>query len=121
MEPVNTYRSGPDEHGHFGSNSAGDSNHFVGGRHFEVQFDLRVFAQSSNVIVLNVTAIFSQVNGNSIRTAEMGFNRSPNRIRFIGATGLTQSGDVVDIDAEFDHSSCNSLKILRVSSSRPDR
>ena len=109
------------QHGHFRLQLTGDADHFVGRRHFQIQFGLGQITQAPDVGILNVTAIFPQMNGNAVRTAEMGFDGAPDGVRFIGAARLAQRGDVVDVNAKFDHISCNSLNILRVSSSLPPR
>ena len=60
-------------------------------------------------------AVLAQVNGDPIGSTQMRFNGSPDGIRFVGAARLANGGHMVDIDAKFDHSSCSSIKILRVS------
>ena len=106
------------QHGHFRPDPAGDVDHFVGGGHFEVELDLREQAQLFNVVILNVAAVFAQVHGDAVGTAQMRFDGAPDGIGFVGLPRLADRGNVVDIDAQFDHS-CISLKILRDSNSLP--
>ena len=107
------------EHGHFGLEAACDVDHLVGCRHFEIELDLRQRTQFFDVGILDVTAIFAQMNGDAVCAADMGFDGRPDGIGFVGAPRLTDSGHVVDVYAEFNHGSCSSLKILRDSSSLP--
>ena len=80
---------------------------------------MRQGAQLFDVGILNVAAIFAQMDGNAVGTANVCFDSSPDGLRFIGLPCLPDGGDVVNINAEFDHNSCNSLKIFRDSSSLP--
>jgi hypothetical protein len=66
-----------------------------------------------NIRILNMAPVLAQMHGNAIGTAEMGFDGSPKRVGLIGTPSLAKRGDVVDIDAEFDHNSCNSIFIGR--------
>ncbi len=89
------------------------SDHLVGRGHLEVQLDVGQVAQAVDIVVLDVAAIFAQVHGDAVGTAEMGFDGRPDGIGFIGAARLTDGRHMIDIDAEFNHSSCNSTKIRR--------
>ena len=109
------------QHGHFRPGRAGDADHLVSRRHFQVELDLRRFLEPADVGILDVPAILAQMHGDAIGAAQMRLDGAPDGIGFVSAPGLADGGDVVDVDAEFDHSSCNSLKILRVSSSWPPR
>ncbi len=50
-----------------------------------------------------MAAIFAQMHGNAIGAAQMRLDGSPYRIRFIGLTRLAHGGNMVNIDAEFNH------------------
>jgi hypothetical protein len=99
--------------------TAGDGDHFVGRRHFQIELDLRQIAQLLDVGVLDVSPVLAQVDGDAIGTAEVRFDRRPDRIGLVGAARLADRRHMVDIDAKFDHSSCSSLKILRLASVLP--
>ena len=91
------------QHRHLGLDSAGDPDHLIGRRHFQIQLDVRQLAQMAHIGVLDMAPVLTQMYGNSIRTAQVGFHRRPNRIGFVGLSRLADCGDVVDIYAEFDH------------------
>jgi hypothetical protein len=76
---------------------------------------------TADIGVLDMATILTQMNRNAVGTTKMGLDGAPDGIGFVGKARLPQCGDVVDIDAKFDHGSCNSLNILRVSSSLPPR
>ena len=101
------------QHGHLRLDLAGDADHLVGGRHFQVELDVGQFAQAPHVVILNVATIFAQMHGNAVGPAQMGFNCRPYRIRFVGFPRLAHRCHVVYVYAQFDHSSCNSMKTLR--------
>ena len=77
------------EHGHFRLELTGNADHFIGSRHFQIQFDLGQITQLAHVGILNMTPVFAQVNRNAISSTQMGFNSCPDRIRFIGSSCLT--------------------------------
>ena len=103
------------QHGHFRLEATGNLDHFVGRRHFQIELDQRQRTQFFDVCILNVASILAQMNSNPVRSAKMCLDGSPRRLGFIGTTCLTNRGHVVNIYAQFDHSSCSSIKILRVS------
>ena len=55
-----------------------------------------------HVGVLDVAAVFAQVHGDAVGTAQVGLDGRPHGIGLPGAAGLAQGGNVVDVDAEFD-------------------
>ena len=109
------------QHRHFRLQAAGNADHFIGRGHFKVQLDLGQVTQAPDIGILDMATIFPQMNRNAVGATEMGLDGAPDGIRFVGNARLPQRCDVVDIDAKFDHGSCNSLNILRVSSSLPPR
>lgn len=78
-------------------------------------------AQAAHVFILNMATVLAQMHGDTVRTAQLEFPAAAHTGSVQGAAGLPQGGYMVDIDAEFDHSSCNSMKILRVASGLPPR
>ena len=91
------------EHGHFRPEFAGNGDHFIGCGHFQVELDLSQVSQFAHIGVLNMTAVFAQVNCNAIGTANVRLHGSPDRVRFIGTARLAQCGYVVDVYAKFNH------------------
>ena len=91
------------QHGHFWPQLAGDTDHLIGGCHFEIQFDLGQVTQLTNIGILNVAAIFAQMHGNPIGAAQVGFHSRPDRVRFIGTARLAERGHVIDVNAQFNH------------------
>jgi hypothetical protein len=55
---------------------------------------------SSNIALLNVPAVFTQVHGDAVGARLFRVQRCLDRVRVAGATGLTQGGDVVDVHAK---------------------
>jgi phosphate transport system protein len=50
-----------------------------------------------------VPAVLTQVHGDAVGPAQMRLDRRPHRIRLVGSPRLADGGDVIDVDAEFDH------------------
>ena len=51
-----------------------------------------------------VIAILAEMDGDAVRAAEQGEHRGSDRVRLDGAPGLAHGGNVVDVDAESNHS-----------------
>src|SRR5690606_35574856 len=97
-------------------------DHLVSGCHLEIELDLGELGEPAHVLVADVAAVLAQVDGDAVGAAEVGLHRGPHRIGLPGAARLAQRGDVVDVDAEFDHqSSCSSLSTRRDCSGWPPR
>jgi hypothetical protein len=58
--------------------------------------------QSAHIIILDVPAVFAQVNRDAIRAAQVRFDRGPDRVGFIRPPRLPNGGDVVDVHPKFD-------------------
>ena len=101
------------------------ADHLVGGRHLEVELDVRELAQPPHVLVLDVAAVLAQVHGDAVGAAQVRLDRRPDRVGLVGAPRLADRGDVVDVDAELDHAAssslCRSRTMARVESSCPLR
>src|SRR2546423_11731499 len=110
-----------DEHRHFRLDASGDADHLVGRRHFKVEPDMRELTQAPHVFVLDMPAGLAQMDGDALRATEVRLDRRPNRVGFVRAPGLPYRSDVVDVHAELDHRSLNSLKTARVCSTCPCR
>ena len=91
-----------------GAKLGGDFDHFRRVGHFEVQGDLERLLEPPDVAVLNVPSIFAQMNGDAVATGgfacESGLDGIWLAIDFGAAiTGLTNGGDVIDVNAQFEH------------------
>jgi hypothetical protein len=97
---VTTFRH---QHRHFRLDLACDADHFVGRGHFQIQLDVRQLTQAPHVVILDVAAVFAQMHGDAVGTAEMRLDRRPDRIGFVGLARFAHRRDVVDIYAQFYH------------------
>ena len=82
---------------------------------------MRQLAQTADILVLDVASILAQVAGDAVCAAEVRFDRRPNRVGLVGAPCLSNGRHVVNINAEFNHSSFSSMRTLRVCSTCPCR
>lgn len=69
-------------------------------RHLQVQHCADSGREALYVGVLNVPAILTEVRGNPIGPGAFADQRRRQRIRFIGASRLTNRGDVIDVDEQ---------------------
>lgn len=83
-----------------GLDRKGDRDHFVGGGHFQIQVAADGLAQDLDVAVLDVATVFAQVDGDAIGSGEFDDRGGGDGVGFDGAAGLTDRGDMVDVDAE---------------------
>ena len=91
------------EHGKLGLGFAGDGDHLLGRGHFEVELDLDQLRKATEIVILDVAAIFPEMQGDTIRAAELGLGCCPDRVRFVGPSCLSDRCDMVDVHAQFDH------------------
>lgn len=97
------------KHGGVGLDAAGDTDHLVGRGHFEVELDADELAEQEQVAVVDVAAVFAEVDGDAVGTAKLGLVGGADRIglalseAFALVPRLADGGDVVDVDAELDH------------------
>ena len=101
------------EHRHLGTEPARDVDHRGRGRHLEVELDVRELAQAPHVLVLDVAAVLAQVHRDAVRAAQVRLDRRPHRVRLVGAPRLADRRDVVDVDAQLDHSVFSSSRAIR--------
>ncbi len=85
-----------------GLDAAGDADHLFGHRHLQVHSGLDSLAQDLHIAVGDVAAIFTQMHGNAIGPGLFGHERGLYRIRILGATGVAQSRDMVDVHTQID-------------------
>jgi hypothetical protein len=99
-----------------------NGEHFVGDGHFQIHLGLQQGAQDMHIGILDVAAVFAQMQGDRIRASRFRQQSGLHRARITGAARLTQRGDVVDVDAQFErlrsvsHSFCRSIRSWRVAS-----
>ena len=93
------------QHRHLGLDGARDGHHAFGRCHLEIELDVRKFTQAPHVLVLDVAAVFAQVDGDPVRAAEVRLDCGPYWIGLVGAARLPDGGHVVDVDAQLDHRS----------------
>ena len=96
------------------TNTQRDLHHLVGHRHFQIHARLQRLAQDFHVRVLDVAAILAQVQGDRVRPGGFRHQRRLHRAGIKRAARLAQGGDVVDVDAELNHSCCKSFNNCRV-------
>jgi hypothetical protein len=94
-----------DERCLIGANVASDRDDIFRGGEFQVQLDGHRLAEDAEVAVLNVAAVFAEVEGDAVGPAEFRERGRPDGVRLVGAASLPDSGDVVDIYAEKGHES----------------
>ncbi len=73
-------------------------------RHFLIEMNLDGAANPEQIVVLDMAAVFAQVNGYRGGPRALRRERELDWIRIRGAPRLTQGRDVVDIHAELGHS-----------------
>ena len=81
-----------------------DPDHLVGGRHLEVE-PLGDPFQTPEVMVLDVPAILTKMDGDAGRPRLLGVDGRLQGIRLVDSTGLPDGGDMVDVHAELGHRS----------------
>jgi hypothetical protein len=81
-----------------GGNS--DAHHFLGRRHFEIEGLGEFSLQPRNVVIADVPPIFAQMRRDSVGASFDRDLRRAHGIRVMPAAGVTNGGDVIDIDAE---------------------
>ena len=62
-----------------------------------------VSRRTIHVAVLDVPAIFAEVDGDAVGAAERGEDRGRDRVRLLRAPGLPHGRHVIDVHAEADH------------------
>ena len=60
-------------------------------------------SKSSNIFILDVPAIFAQMDGDAVRAPKMGLGRGPDGIGLPRPPGLADGGHVVDVDTKLNH------------------
>jgi hypothetical protein len=61
-------------------------------------------------MILNVTAIFAQMDGDAISACRLAEGRRLDRVGLVGASRLPDGGHMVDIDVEPERCHCSALR-----------
>ena len=95
-----------------GLQAEGEVEHGGGGGHFEVELFAAFLAESENVIVLDMSTIFPEVDGDRVGTGAKAEQGGGNGIGFGHDTWngdavprLTKGGEVIDVYAKTNHPS----------------
>ena len=80
----------------------GDLQHLAGESHLEVHARLQQRPQRVHVAILDVPAVFAQMQRDVVGAGLLGQQRGMHRIRIRRAARLAHRGDVIDVDAELD-------------------
>ena len=99
-----------DEANFSGLEAEGEVEHGGGGGHFEVELLAAFLAEAKDVVVLDMSAILSEVNGDRVRTGAEAEQGCGNGVGFRHDTRdgdavprLTKGGEVIDVDAKTNH------------------
>ena len=99
-----------DEANFGGLEAESEVEHGGGGGHFEVELLAAFLAEAKDVVVLDMSAILSEVNGDRVRTGAEAEQGGGNGVGFRYDTRdgdavprLTKGGEVIDVDAKTNH------------------
>ena len=96
------------------ADALGDGGHLVRGAHLQVEHGGQRAAQTHDVVVFDVPAIFPQVRGDAVSASELAQSGCGDRVGIDGAARIADRGHVVDVDVESNHGLPPSLTRLRV-------
>ena len=80
-----------------GTDFQGDTRHFVGHGHLDVQLRADAVAKRVEVCVLDVTAVRAQMDGDAIGARSLGDQRGGKRVRLLRLPRLSNRRDVIDV------------------------
>ena len=105
-----------------------DIQHRIGDGHFQVDPGLHGTLHDLEIAVLNMAAIFPQVNGDAVGAGALGGQRCGHGIRIRSPPRLAQRSDVIDVDTQchvskhqFNSRAKTSSRIVRVRNGRSPR
>ncbi len=75
----------------------------------QVEPNLDRLAKQAQVAVLDVPAVFAEVDRDPVGAAQLGQHGRPDRVRLAPASGLPERGDMIDVDTQARHD-CSSPK-----------
>ncbi len=89
--------------------------------HFQIELDRDGLPQDAQVALLDVAAVFAEVERDAVRAAQFGQRRCPDGVWLEGPPRLADGGYVVNIDAEFGHYGINSASAGIASKNRASK
>jgi hypothetical protein len=99
----------------------GEVEHGGGGSHFEVELFAAFLAESKDVVVLDMSTIFPEVNSDGVRTGSQagaskgyGIGLGHDAGNGDAVPRLTKGGEVIDVDAKTNHTFSLSQISIRV-------
>src|SRR5208337_4480002 len=73
------------------------------GRQLEVEPDLHRLPKQSQVTVLDMPAVFPEMDGDAVGATKLGQCGRPDRVWLLAASRLAESRDMIDIDTQASH------------------
>jgi len=83
-----------------GSNLHGDVHHLAGRRHFKIKGPVDARLKPRDIVVADMTAILTEMGGNTVGTGRDSNFSGVNRVRMAAAARIAHRGDMVDVDAK---------------------
>ena len=77
-----------------------DLEHLLGRRHFQIERQVDLIAQSLDVEIGNMSPIFAQMRGDAVGAGVRRQSGRPHRILMLAAAGISDGRDMVDIDPQ---------------------
>ena len=78
----------------------GNGQHLFGHRHLQIHARLQDITNPADIVILNMAAIFTQVQRDAIGTGLLSLDGGLHRIRITNPTRLSDCGDMVDINTQ---------------------
>ncbi len=88
------------QRGLIGKSAQSDAHDLITNGHFQIQANADNLTEQPDVAVLNMSAVFSQMDGNRVGSAHLGQHRGMNRIGLRRTSRLTNGRDMVYIDSQ---------------------
>ena len=81
----------------------GDRDNLLVGTHLQVHFRFDGLAQQDDIPVLDMAAVFTQVDDDARGSGQFADRGGGDRIRLVDASGLSDGGNMIDVDGESGH------------------
>ena|SRR5690242_965689 len=78
----------------------GQREHLGDAGHLEIENPARFFLDARDVVILNVSPVFSKMSGYAISAGTFAKLRGGGRIRLLSPARLTDGRNVIDVDVE---------------------
>ena len=104
---------------HVGADPEGDRGHGPCGRHLQVETGADGLPEQAHVTVLDVTAVLAEMHRDAVGPPEFSQQGMGDRVGFHRPSGLTDLGDVVDVDPEAGHGEVGVAGTLSVRQQQP--